>query len=125
MSLIRGHLYDLNGDLVRFKMFRGSPIADHQACYTLRCPAASYNPDRCENACVAHGWAVFEILAADRLSAISDWIRVRKTNSIYYRNLFYLRSTNYKPLSKKSILLYVSRKIKSEFFINLLKGARQ
>ena len=123
MSLIRGHLYDLNGDLVRFKMFRGSPIADHQLLLSDLRKLEEHN--RCENACVAHGWAVFEILAADRLSAISDWIRVRKTNSIYYRNLFYSRSTNYKPLSKKSILLYVSRKIKSESFINLLKGARQ
>lgn len=103
MKFKRGQLYDLNGDLVRFiKVYR------------LQIPKPS-----------PRGWALFEILAADLLSTTSDWIRVRKTNSTYYRNLYYSKSTDCKPLDKKSILLYVSRKIKSDSFINLLKGARK
>lgn len=115
MKFKRGQLYDLNGDLVRYKKcIKSSPFGGR---FSVRCLIS--------NRASTHGWALFEILAADLLSTTTDWIRVRKTNSTYYRNLYYSKSTDCKPLDKKSILLYVSRKIKSDSFINLLKGARK
>jgi hypothetical protein len=104
----KGHLYDLDGDLLKFIGYRKNRSHPHWPTVTGR----------------PKSWALFEILATNQFMLDKDFIVINIKGSHYFRDIASIYAIiKSKPV--EDIVLYVNRKKKLETFINLLKGARQ